>query len=1020
MRGPDSRVTLRRQTVRRPRGIRRFRRTMSLVLIACVVAMLGVLPACSMAAPSLAAPSSGTFTALSPADDTGLEAAGLGASTNASQASPDPSLVGAWTVSSKCSGSPCGDTLNISIGGQTQDPACSAGEYCITDPSGFYAENVSLAPNGGGSWTWTCTGCLAGYYSTMTVQFDGNSFTGTTTSYADGAATGTVFYDGTCGNCANASYKVSGNVYASTNVDGSACSPPACPGVGGVNLLVTGTNDDGSAVSATAVSAPTTGAWSVTVPAGSYTAGPSQDGSTFGPPGAFKPASQPVAVNTSDVPGINFTQVVCHANTSTSDSARAITTDARPQLAAASCGTISLSPATNVQLGDQVTITGAGWNPKNGDVLLYYLDPATNQNSLIGTVTPDTFGAFTQRFTLKTFDMRGKYPDLAAGCGLVVQAKQQAYTTQGTTTSPGIGHVAYARYADGTAPFATGDVYCRGENPVAIAGDQDIVVTIPSDITPPVPGLTGYQIAATPLNINLRGSTSSNGPSRQLEKASLYAGGVLCLSPGSQSRSIVVDFTQIGYAGTCPNTFPAQIDNPGVRSFGVATAASHMTEAVNTCLGLANAFPDSGVPATLGYDFDCKLALWVGAQLTLSNPSLVVDGSLRVVNPYVNIQAGTLIVAGAFDASAGISDMASYPASPQVIVGQGATFGIGPPYRGFSPQQKTELQALLNANSSTSTIATDLGNVDGGVGVPVAVINPEVGLAARAIAVVAPLTLGMISSWGAHQGALKALIADPPDPHYRAIARPAAASLPASIQAGRYLTAADARIVNALLTSLWREIQVGQALASSVDRAGGAAQAGNTSDERKQIAAAVRYAVSDADLLDARPRLLAAAARVLRSLPAGRFRPTAKEIAAARSTLRVRGFSAKYVALERRLGVTTQQLDLYRLNSSLTQLRRGSRSPQLSAPELSLARLGKRPRSSECSLKRRRRPWASASRCSTISEREPKVNPTPTRQNRSVPHHTADIPEQIASLRAFASEIPNDGGSRRLAEQTLS
>ena len=103
-----------------------------------------------------------------------------------------------------------------------------------------------------------------------------------------------------------AAFSVSGHVYAATSPDGSPCSKPACPGVGGVKVLVAGMSSDGSAVSVTAVSAPTTGAWSVTVPAGSYTAGPTLNGSSFDPAGQFSPTEQAVTIGNENVAGVDF------------------------------------------------------------------------------------------------------------------------------------------------------------------------------------------------------------------------------------------------------------------------------------------------------------------------------------------------------------------------------------------------------------------------------------------------------------------------------------------------------------------------------------------------------------------------------------------------------------------------------------------------------------------------------------------------------------------------------------------
>jgi hypothetical protein len=114
------------------------------VISLCLISVCGALGVFSSAADAAAQPF-GRVGALSSAAD----AQPFGASgvlTSPAQAGPDPSLVGYWDVTGECSGSPCYDTIDISIGGQPSDPACSANAYCITTESGFYGIDVSLTP----------------------------------------------------------------------------------------------------------------------------------------------------------------------------------------------------------------------------------------------------------------------------------------------------------------------------------------------------------------------------------------------------------------------------------------------------------------------------------------------------------------------------------------------------------------------------------------------------------------------------------------------------------------------------------------------------------------------------------------------------------------------------------------------------------------------------------------------------------------------------------------------------------
>jgi hypothetical protein len=110
-------------------------------------------------------------------------------------------------------------------------------------------------------------------------------------------------------------YQVSGTIY------GMQCGdPPAgCQrsGLEDQGVLVKGTASDGSAVSETDQT-DADGNWSVEVPPGSYTAGPSDDDVTFLPP-AFAPQTRPVTVTNQPVPNQNFS--VCTEPTDSSGSA---------------------------------------------------------------------------------------------------------------------------------------------------------------------------------------------------------------------------------------------------------------------------------------------------------------------------------------------------------------------------------------------------------------------------------------------------------------------------------------------------------------------------------------------------------------------------------------------------------------------------------------------------------------------------------------------------------------------------
>jgi hypothetical protein len=109
---------------------------------------------------------------------------------------------------------------------------------------------------------------------------------------------GSILAEGTSPNGASAYYLLGappGQMVSGT-VFGTSCEEQGCnqSGIGGVHVLVTGKDDKGHPVSITDVSSDD-GSWSVRVPRGTYTAGPTLDGSIFAGP-AFDPPTRAVVV----------------------------------------------------------------------------------------------------------------------------------------------------------------------------------------------------------------------------------------------------------------------------------------------------------------------------------------------------------------------------------------------------------------------------------------------------------------------------------------------------------------------------------------------------------------------------------------------------------------------------------------------------------------------------------------------------------------------------------------------------
>ena len=419
----------------------------------------------------------------------------------------------------------------------------------------------------GGAYEWTRSGAVwtsqgasalpgATDVSSSALSADGKTIVIGSETAGDGIGTAFVFTH------VAQQYTLSGRVL------GRQCQPGGCQqkGLADVTVSVGGTASDGSAVSTSDVSG-ADGSWSVHVPSGAYTVTPQGDG--------WNPPSLPKSVE-ADVSGVNFVKCV-------TPSAGAAARDggtrriARATDPGAGCGSITLTPNTVLQVGDVVTIQGVDWSATKGPVYLQLVNPDTGipASALSTNGKVDSSGRFTTKFKLTDFPKRGIYPHLSDGCAVGVRAAQGQRLATAKGTSPALGHVAYAHYGGGSAPFKTGEVYCAGEDPAGKAGQKDIVVTVPAGSPSPVPGLTSYRVGADPLNINLRGVG---------DNSALFVGGTLCLSSGLRNRSIVMSgASPIGHVGTCPAAFPAGRENQRVRSFGLAKSGT----IAHGCLDLA-------------------------------------------------------------------------------------------------------------------------------------------------------------------------------------------------------------------------------------------------------------------------------------------------------------------------------------------------------------------------------------------------------------------------------------------------
>ncbi len=186
-------------------------------------------------------------------------------------------------------------------------------------------------PNTGVGWTITSqspSGACAGYSALSQFTLTGCSVSGSAyrftvaqkgTSYSS-RNTGVITGDTLVGSFTDTNGTTIGytatrkptGVTLSGTVRGQTCSPTQCTSAGlpSQSIVVNGTTTEGAAVSKSTDSA-TSGAWSVSVKAGSYTVGPSSDGVTLDG-SAFTPPQIHVTAANKDVANLDF--IACVAS----------------------------------------------------------------------------------------------------------------------------------------------------------------------------------------------------------------------------------------------------------------------------------------------------------------------------------------------------------------------------------------------------------------------------------------------------------------------------------------------------------------------------------------------------------------------------------------------------------------------------------------------------------------------------------------------------------------------------------
>jgi hypothetical protein len=162
-------------------------------------------------------------------------------------------------------------------------------------------------------------------------------------------------------------------------------------------------------------------------------------------------------------------------------------------------------------------------------------------------------------------------------------------------------------------------------------------------------------------------------------------------------------------------------------------------------------------------------------------------------------------------------------------------------------------------------------------------------------------------------------IRDPPDPRFRAIARPR--SHPRLlVRSGHGVSAAAARALAAMLNTGLDVCAVSRALVTTIDRTAGARHAGNRVWEGRQARAAVAYAKRLASLLDLLRTRTGAAARFARAIPDFTRHLDAARLARAQRSIARHGLPARVVARLRRLGFDAAEIRRIRTLSLTAKL----------------------------------------------------------------------------------------------------
>ncbi len=221
-------------------------------------------------------------------------------------------------------------------------------------------------------------------------------------------------------------------------------------------------------------------------------------------------------------------------------------------------------------------------------------------------------------------------------------------------------------------------------------------------------------------------------------------------------------------------------------------------------------------------------------------------------------------------------------------------------------QKKRFTQDQKNSFAKASArLNTDAGYLATAAALCLAIPDPSV----TKVCAVA-LGVGSGATW-ALSGELNELALDPADPNFTQIAVPVTPPF-TGLSVGPGITQNEVDSVNAFISNQTQAIGLARAMITSINRAQGAFEAGNTSWENKQMNAASQYAVQLSALLDAQAALQANVKSALTGVGFPSITVTPNDVFSFEANVLNNGLPSSIVQVLTQLGSTNSEIEQIR------------------------------------------------------------------------------------------------------------